>query len=273
MIILSIFLLTSCNTNNEDEPHIEGTLIAHGGMISLLTVFVEDSISGNNFEYPETEPTSSDMENYEAEIYRLLLDKETIFIFNETGEELTVNMDGFPYHLHGFFQSWSDQVEVNVKEEFEREILTDRSTPVSMDASFIPIYTADEIFIESPDKELLIERYRTHTSTENDYKQASVLTFLDDSFSQDSLMTNQQHFQPYQKEDQWINNQVFFNDEVGIYDHFIDSYPTYYVLDEEGKVFETGDLNDVITYIEEKKEFEINEEWLEQQEHTEEMED
>ncbi|RNA67164.1 hypothetical protein EBO34_18455 [Alteribacter keqinensis] len=248
-----LFFLTACGAveKTEGQADMEGTLLGSMGANTFL-LFVEDNISGTVLEFSDELVGDS----YEAEIYRIFLDQDTKLIYEETGEELSAELSGMGFNTISFLASSTERIKINVRGDFEPEVTTGRDQNVLLYPAFIPIHEADEIIFPRQDLGTILDRYdlsRYHSD-----KTVAVLSFLDEVFSYDSMFDGDQLYE-YSAEDQHVILGHYYNDEVGFFDHFIDEYPAYYVVREDGVVFDTNNLQDVTNYLENELGFEVNE--------------
>ncbi|MBM7097763.1 hypothetical protein JSY36_18665 [Bacillus sp. H-16] len=245
-----LFFLTACGAVGETDGQadMEGTLMGSVGANTFL-LFVEDNITGTVFEYSDELVGDS----YEAEIYKIVMDQDTKLIYEETGEELSAELSKMGFNTIGILASSAERIKINVRGDFEPEVTTGRDQNILLYPAFIPIHEADEIILPRQDLETILDRYdlsRYHSDNA-----VAVLSFLDEVFLYESMFDGDQLYE-YSAEDQHVILGHYYNDEVGFFDHFIDEYPTYYVVHEDGVVFDTHDIQDVTDYLEDELGFE-----------------
>ncbi|WP_026690843.1 hypothetical protein [Alteribacter aurantiacus] len=255
-ILTLLIVLSACASSEEETAvDIEGALVSSEGS-GVMVLFVEDNVNGTGFVYPDT---TSDVKSYEVEAYRVVVDRETKLIYEETGEELAADISQMPYSPLHFFTSYTDRIAVNVREGFEKEVSIGREKSVFQDSSFLPIYHADEIVFKKRELDDIIKRHSpSDYQVDDSHKVLMVLSFWDEVYSY-KKMFDTSPLTPYQTEGQFIAHSQHYNDEVGLYDHFIDQFPMHYVIDEDGLVFETGEMDEVIAYLEDDLGFEYDE--------------
>ncbi|MDG5786276.1 hypothetical protein QA612_02155 [Evansella sp. AB-P1] len=176
LFFLSIVFLGGCQAPDEEEFDFSGRSLGLNYELNMLTIFIEDNVYGDEFQYYTHDDFS--IEEYEVEAYRAFITEETKFILEETGEELKLpsreeiymGVTYFDEHLLSLFQGTGRQVDVKVEEDFSPKKLTNRSDYIVFDHHFIPIYTAKEIVLSSLNfEDFLSQFFLNSRNGQNDY--------------------------------------------------------------------------------------------------------
>ncbi|MBU9719986.1 MULTISPECIES: hypothetical protein [Bacillaceae] len=264
LAILSLFfILIGCNLEDEDERSVIegyslGTLPTDE---SKLTIFVEDSFVGNTIEklYSVDMEIHMNITDYSVEAYNVTLEHNTKIIIEDTGQQLTINSlfdEEISNHdiLALQLLIWSDiiPVTVNVKEDFTKQVSTDRPGYITHSRELLPVYTAKEIKIPPLSK----EHFSLHFIDKlNDYH--VVIVYSDDVIPEKEIWGM---YEDYWDDIGEVSNMTYNThlslleqDFLDIYNLPLDSntdYPYFFLLDHEGILLETTDWDEVISIVE-----------------------
>ncbi|MBU9719985.1 MULTISPECIES: hypothetical protein [Bacillaceae] len=262
LIILSLFfILVGCN--QEDEPSvIEGFSLGAFSFLNTMTIFVEDSHVGNDMEklYSLDRGTRMDTTDYTVEAYNLMLENDTKIIIEDTGQELEFSAlfdeeisihDSMPLRL----LLWSDiiPISVTVKEDFTKQVSTDRPGYITYSRELLPIYTAEEIKIPR----LSQEHFHLHFTARH-YEYNVIIVYSDEVMTEEEMW---RLYDEYWMEIDEVSNMTYNTtldlierDFLDLYNvHSLDAnieYPYFFLFDQEGMLLETTDWDEVISIVE-----------------------
>ncbi|PYZ96971.1 hypothetical protein CR205_14965 [Alteribacter lacisalsi] len=244
----AVLFLSGCGGEEEAGYDFEGRLIANA-YGELLPVFVDDNLTEEEYLAFHEDPSAVD--DYEAEVYRLLVTEDTKVFIGE--DEVEVSAE-FSYPLSDFFSPFLREeagIRVKTKEAFEPEVTTGSEYLLHQRPEFTPVYTAESVYLEEVSMEQLIEGFMDDIRPlEDGY---GILIFTDLPFSQDNFMEARSLFDNYHfPGDSFVINQVYFTTEAGMYDDAVDAYPYYVFMNDSRVITETSDEDELRTLLEEE---------------------
>ncbi|MFA9559214.1 hypothetical protein ACERII_18040 [Evansella sp. AB-rgal1] len=257
LLLCLLFLIVSCNSQERDDYDFEGITLGVHDLFNVLTVFVEDNLGGNEVILQGWDPSS--FKDYEVEAYQVFLTKDTKIINEGSGEELQM------VSRHEFFSGHSEtvastllfhpyrKVAVKVEETFSSSVSSNRSNYIMYDRSFLPIYRAKEVrlfpltfndFVLTntvhiqPDEISITAVYDPSTDNMNNY-------YFDYDKLWNSLISSQDP-------SAYVTFQTW---EVPYFEQYhppseYQQYPIFFILNEDGLLYDTHDWDDAAEYVE-----------------------
>ncbi|TMW70524.1 hypothetical protein [Alteribacter natronophilus] len=263
MLVLGAGVLASgCSEDTSgSEPDFEGKLVPGHQAGNMVTVFVEDSVDGTDYDLSHIRSGRHDvLEDYEVEAYRVLMDDDTVIAFADSDREIPLNGQDLLTYSSWLFTMGQD-ASISVREDFEPVVSTHLDSRSPYYWSLIPILTADVIEVEPLDLDTLIGTV-THIPHHEDETYVNILSFTEDSLYGNAAQEIQTRTYEYSDRNQHVMYiQAAGKENLAFFDHMFEEFPKYVVIKNGEKLYESEDIEDIFRFIEDDLGLEKNNEF------------
>ncbi|RNA67166.1 hypothetical protein [Alteribacter keqinensis] len=251
LIFFTLLILISGCGVMADEPDVEGSVVIHMDQPEMFVLFVEDSYSGADYEWPGHGHVES-QEDYEVEAYLVHVTDETVIKVEENGEKVELFSDDTDTlaRMNTFRSAIPLQVKASFTEDFTPIEKTEQKSRFSYEWSLLPVYEAEELILTRPDKEDVIDSLDLGRGSRN-MEWLIVMEFSDEPFEwnwHDPAYDEIHHYS--NSNAQAVFRRMSHHEDKTLYEDVVASFPWFMIINgEQEVVHESASLDEVYTFF------------------------